>query len=350
MPAVWLPVCLAAYLPDCLTEQGSTFNQDPRVKLAIRIGVTLAILVVVFLVVPWDQMAESLRRLPPGVWGLVLVGFVASHSLGITKWRRFVSAGRATLGVLDATLCYAAGLFANLCLPTIVGGDVLRMGLASRVTKRPEAALWGGIMDRVSDIVALALLVGAGGVLARGQLKGWTSQLLSVLLVATVLIVGLALPLLIRRPLRRWPRRFRRPIARSLLALRRMWRDPSVAIGGFALSIVMQSGLVLLNAWLGRELGIKVDLAVWFFAWPLAKIASLVPISLGGLAVREASLAVVLLPFGVPAAASIVASLVWQTVLISGGLLGGLVWLILSRWRHVPAGLHPERTAASVSE
>ncbi len=39
------------------------------------------------------------------------------------------------------------------------------------------------------------------------------------------------------------------------------------------------------------------------------------------------------LPFGVPAAVSVVCSLLWQSVLIAGGLLGGLVWLLLGRRR-----------------
>ena len=81
----------------------------------------------------------------------MLAGFIAGHLVGIVKWRRFVNVGRAGLRRLDAILCYSAGLFANLCLPSIVGGDLLRLGLASRLTKRPEAALWGGVMDRATD-------------------------------------------------------------------------------------------------------------------------------------------------------------------------------------------------------
>jgi hypothetical protein len=105
---------------------------------------------------------------------------------------------------------------------------------------------------------------------------------------------------------------------------------------GLGLSLAIQSGFVFANAWMGHAIGIEVPLAVWFLVWPLAKIASLAPISLGGLAVREASLAALLLPFGVPVARSVVCSLLWQTVLIAGGLLGGLVWLALSRVRHIP--------------
>jgi uncharacterized membrane protein YbhN (UPF0104 family) len=213
---------------------------------------------------------------------------------------------------------------------------VLRLGLAARFTRRPEAALWGGIVDRKSDLQALGILVTGGRVLAHRQLEGWLGEVLLVLLVVLGGVALLALPLVLRRPLHRWPRRLRRPIGRGLVGLRQLARRPGPAALGLALSLIIQSGFVLLNAWLGRSVGIEVDLAVWFLIWPLAKIARLLPISLGGLAVREASLAALLLPFGVPMARSVVCSLLWQTVLIAGGLLGGLVWLVLRRSRQLP--------------
>ena len=90
-------------------------------------------------------------------------------------------------------------------------------------------------------------------------------------------------------------------------------------------------------------------LPVWFMIWPLAKLASLLLISLGGLAVREASLAALLLPFGVPVARSVVCSLLWQTVLIAGGLLGGLTWLVLDRARHIPLRVAGESISIAAS-
>jgi glycosyltransferase 2 family protein len=65
--------------------------------------------------------------------------------------------------------------------------------------------------------------------------------------------------------------------------------------------------------------------------WPLSKLAALVPITLGGLGVREATLAALLVPFGVPPAVGVVAALLWQTVLITGGLFAGAVWWFLTR-------------------
>ncbi|MFV1986736.1 MAG: hypothetical protein ACC682_05625, partial [Gemmatimonadota bacterium] len=57
----------------------------------------------------------------------------------------------------------------------------------------------------------------------------------------------------------------------------------------------------------------------------------LLPVSLGGLGVRDATLGAALLPFGIPMATGVAVSLLWQTVLIAGGLLAGGVWIVLTR-------------------
>jgi hypothetical protein len=49
----------------------------------------------------------------------------------------------------------------------------------------------------------------------------------------------------------------------------------------------------------------------------------MLPVSLGGLGVRDAALTTLLVPFGVPAAFGLVASLAWNTVLIGGTVIAG---------------------------
>jgi uncharacterized membrane protein YbhN (UPF0104 family) len=102
----------------------------------------------------------------------------------------------------------------------------------------------------------------------------------------------------------------------------------------FALSLLIQSAFVLLNAWIGRSIGIHVPLAVWFLVWPLAKVAGLLPISLGGLGVRDATMGALLTTFGVTMASGVVASLIWQSVLIVGGLIAGGFWWTQRRRAH----------------
>jgi uncharacterized membrane protein YbhN (UPF0104 family) len=54
--------------------------------------------------------------------------------------------------------------------------------------------------------------------------------------------------------------------------------------------------------------------------------------------VREAALAALFAPFGVPAVLAVAVSLVFQVVIISGGLLGGLLSLLLGRRETPKAG------------
>jgi uncharacterized membrane protein YbhN (UPF0104 family) len=311
--------------------------QSPRargIRIALKILLSLAVLATLLLLLPWSEVKSAAVRLPGGVWFGVLGGFLAGHAIGVVKWRLMVNAGRAGLEARDATRCYAAGLFANLCLPSIVGGDVLRAALAGKTTGRPEAAVLGGIGDRLSDVMALALLMGVGGILARAELPGWGGAFLTAAILVGAGGAALLSPLLLRRPLSGWPARVRRPLGRTLVALRRMTRSPGTAARVFALSLIIQSAFVLLNAWIGRSIGINVPLAVWFLVWPLAKVAGLLPISLGGLGVRDATMGALLTTFGVAMASGVVASLIWQSVLIVGGLIAGGFWWTQRRRAH----------------
>ena len=44
-----------------------------------------------------------------------------------------------------------------------------------------------------------------------------------------------------------------------------------------------------------------------------------------------------------------VCSLLWQTVLIAGGLLGGITWLVLDRARHIPLRVAGESISIAAS-
>lgn len=314
-------------------------------KVAIKAAVSVAILLGVFVFVPLHQLREAVSRVDGRAWLVALLGFLAGHTLGVIKWRLLVNGGRPHLGLLTAARCYAAGLFANLCLPSIVGGDTVRAVLAARETRHPEATVLGGLADRVIDTATVAFMVALGAVLARHALPVWAVRLLAVTIGAGALAGTAGLVLAARLPIRRWPHRLRRPVGRGLVALRRLRRQPGIAVAALALSLVIQVSFVALGARLGASMGVSISFGAWLFAWSLAKLSGLVPISLGGLAVRDATLAALLVPFGVAAAYGVVVSLAWQSVLIAGGLISGAFWW-LQRPKVVGA---PRATLASLS-
>lgn len=86
----------------------------------------------------------------------------------------------------------------------------------------------------------------------------------------------------------------------------------------------VQAVFVQLNILLAEAAGVDVPAAAWFFAWPLAKLIATVPISLAGLGIREASLALLLAPLGGNSAQIVAVGLVWQTVLLVAGALSAI--------------------------
>lgn len=320
-------------------------------KLLFRFLVSAGLLALLLILLPAGEIWESVRSFDPWVWLCVLAGFLAGHRLGVEKWRLLLRTGGAPLPSGQAVTCYASGLFANLYLPTIVGGDVLRATLASRRTARTEAVVVGSLADRVVDVVGLGLLIAAGGLATGSAVEGRSGRALLVVMLAGLTLAATGAVVALRTPLRRWPRRLRRPVGRCLVAVRRLSRAPRPALAALGLSLAMQAGFVLLNAWIGRQIGIDVPLVAWFLVWPLAKIAGLLPVSIGGLGVRDAALGGLLVPLGIPMDLGVAASFVWESVLIVGGLLAGLVWRVsASRSEAQETGeeVAPGRTAEGV--
>jgi uncharacterized membrane protein YbhN (UPF0104 family) len=125
------------------------------------------------------------------------------------------------------------------------------------------------------------------------------------------------------------------------LALR-PWR----ALAALGMALLIQGMFVLLNAFLGATVGIHLPLVIWFIAWPLAKLSATLPISMGGLGVREAALAVFLGRFGTSVSSAVGLGLLWQTVLIAGGAIGGVFYFLTNRGFNK----REEIAATSVSE
>ena len=110
-----------------------------------------------------------------------------------------------------------------------------------------------------------------------------------------------------------------------------MIKDPKRTLGALAISLSIQSGFILLNAILGTACKIDLPLHIWFLAWPLAKLSAMLPISLGGLGVRETALAFLLLSFGIPFSKSVGLGLLWESVLVAGGVVGGLSYFLAKK-------------------
>ncbi len=299
--------------------------------MMLRIGGSILALFLLFHFLPLGEVWTTLRHLPAYLWLLILAGYLGAHVVAINKWRLMINVSGAGLSFRHAVRCYFSGLFGTLFLPSIVGGDFIRSGLAMRFGAGRAAIVLGSFLDRVLDFVALMLLAALGALLVRGALDPRTRHVfisLGVIIIVALAVLG---PLVFWFPARRFSFHIRRGIVRLRQAARPMRRRPQTVLAAFCLGLFVQGSFIWLTAQVANVSGLRLPFRAWLFAWPFAKLSAVIPITQGGIGVREAALAALLVPFGARAVKTVAVGLAWEAVIITGGLIAGLTAFLLGR-------------------
>jgi uncharacterized protein (TIRG00374 family) len=298
---------------------------------AFRVLVSICLLALLLINLPISDLWNTMRRIPILLWVLVVIAFITGHIIGVFKWRLFINLGTNKLPVLTAFRCYFAGLFSNFFLPSATGGDVVRAGLAIHFNGEKEAVIVGSVLDRFLDTSSLGLIILIGALFSRTSLNRGDWSILLILFVSIVIIIIATFVFLVLPIPNILPKKIIKFIERIKGVIKQLVRNPHRAILGFLLAVLIQSSFVILSAVLGKACNIDLPLHVWFFAWPLAKLAAMIPISLGGLGVREMALAALLDRFGVPLSQSVGLGLLWETIIVAGGGAGGIFYFLARR-------------------
>jgi glycosyltransferase 2 family protein len=286
-------------------------------RWVIRTVISVSVVAVLVTVASTDGLRQAFGEVRGTVWLASLAVFLAGHALNAAKYRWLLQDPHATLGL--CLRAHFAGLVANLGLPGVAGGDVVRATYLLPHGVATRAATVASVLDRLVDTATLGLLIGVGALVAgvppalstanigvRWPLIGAGAGALALGAVAVVLL--------------------KRKKGGSGLSLASLGHDIRGRAGALAAAVavtaVVQSAFVMTNVWMAADLGLDIGIAPWFVAWPLSKIIAILPISLGGIGVREAALVSLLAPFGAPSALVFASGLLWQGVLMASGLLG----------------------------
>jgi uncharacterized protein (TIRG00374 family) len=311
-------------------------QQDSRRGLFIFLRWVAALVVLAILLhfLPLAPLRAAIAQVPPSRFLAILLGYLLAHGLGIAKWRMVVNAAGAQLDFATSAQCYTGGLFGTLFLPSIIGGDVIRLAVGLRRSPKPAAVLAGNLVDRFLDVAAQAGLALVGlSLLSDSVPKQFEETVEDGLLWAAggAVVLFLTAILLRRRLLGGRSVRFRRRLARLRLAVRSVSRRRRVLVLGWLSGTLIQTVFLVLTTKTAMYCGLVLPLRVWLFAWPLAKLAAVLPLTQGGIGVREAALVGLLAPFGAPGHLVLAAGLLWEGVIILGGLIAGATAFLLRR-------------------
>jgi len=312
-------------------------NPKPKLwrRLAIKLGGSALILGALLYFLPFHQLWSTIKQIPPFLSLGLLGAYMALHLLGVTKWRLLINLAGADLTFPQAVRCYYLGLFGNNFLPSLVGGDFVRAGLAFRLSNKKTAIVLGSLIDRVQDVIGLLGVAAMGALLLPRALDPHSRRVFVgvgiLLLAAGALGVGVMFMI----PVRKLPLRIKRIMVQLRRGIRSVIKSRGRVALCFCIGMLLQTLQVAINYPLAEASGLHIPFYFWLFAWPLAKLSSLLPVTQGGIGVREVALVALLAPLGAPPVLTAAVGLVFEAITIVGGLIAGVIAFVMSRF---PAG------------
>jgi hypothetical protein len=272
------------------------------------------------------------------VWLLLALAiFLIQILVSSWRWGLLVRAQGITMPFSALLNSYLVATFFNNFLPSNIGGDVIRIGDSARRAGSTTLAAIVVLADRGIGLVGLGFVAAIGA-----SVTAWISPTMGPIgpgllwagLAGVVAVAGWAIlaPQGVGRllsPARRLhPEWFDERLERLHAAMARFRQAPDALAGGFCGSIGVQALLVLFYAAIAR--GLHMEVPLWHLAIvvPLSFVVLMLPISVNGLGLREATFVLYLSRLGVPAASATALSLTSYGLIALFSTSGAIAYLL----------------------
>ena len=296
---------------------------------------TLALYGLVFYWTDATAIARELSSTRLDLMALAVLLYMAGQAVSAWRWKVLLEPVRLQASYPRLLAFYFTGMFFNLFLPTIVGGDAVKALLLARDTKAPARSTMSVFMERNLGLFALSIVAVAAAAFAPPvEVLGLSIRSLTWLLAAgyaaaNVVLMSPVAYRLVDRVIAVTPLSRFRPRAGSLYEAIVPYKTAARAVSiGIALSFIHQAvviAVVFLNA---RALSLDVPLAAVAVFVPLVSLAGMAPISVNGLGVREALYILLFGRLGVPAETAVSLALLYLAVTVIASLPGGVAYLM----------------------
>ena len=299
----------------------------------IKLVVTALVVTVLLTSLDISQVTGLLGGTHIGPFLMAVALLAGSHMVVALVWRFLMDSVGVKVPVERSVRLYFAGLFLNNFFLGSVGGDSYRVFGVYRATGTGRATLAATLLERITGLVALSLLGTAAVLIQYDQLPP-AYRLLLLAVTGSTAVVGLAVMLapklvegLVRPFLRLTSGRLLERIEGVLEGMRRGARPGSIATA-LIVTIAAQGVRIWTHWWCAAALGIDVDPGDLFVAIPLVAVAAGLPISVGGLGVREGSGVLLLAPLGIAEPEAVAMEFLAYLVGVVTSLLGGFAFLL----------------------
>jgi len=267
------------------------------------------------------------------LWWLVaaVVAFTLSNLLGSLQWGMLLRDRGIRLPLRRVAGYYFVGLFFNNFLIGYVGGDAFRVFDVARASGNPAGAMSAVLFDRLIGFATLTSLA----VVAALSWHSATGQVVSLaLLVAVFLLWVLVLLFFFSRKVaqpvvylfnRVLPLGFKSRARHVYSQVNDYRRNPMLLAEVLGISLLVQGLRIGVHYFAALSLGVRVSFSLFLVFVPIIALLSSLPVSIGGIGVREQSGVLLFSRVGVAEPAALAMQFLAYVVGVVATVPGGVI-------------------------
>ncbi len=269
----------------------------------------------------------------------LLLASASLHIFGIwissLRWQILLKTQQINISILFLISSFLIGSFFNNILPTSIGGDVFRsIDVANRAKVSVGKSATIVVVDRFTGVLTAAVYAVIALLLGFTRV-GSTSYIIPVVaFFAVCILLGFLIlnPSILRLERLVEKIKFLKKIRENLKEVYHTFQSfkqykPALfkaMLCSFALQLAVIASYYLAS----RALGINLSFASFIFIVPIVSFISMLPISIGGMGVRENSIVFLMAALGAPRDLSAMTSLIIFAIILAIGLTGAIVYIV----------------------
>lgn len=261
-----------------------------------------------------SKILDNLQLLPLWAWFAALFTYLIAQILSSLRWQ-LIAQSLGLHGTFSHYLdLYFLGMYFNLFLPTGMGGDAIKSYHLGKHHSNHLNAAYSILFDRLTGLCALLMIC---------AFALWHVTLdkdLNTLIIAAIAlsVSGLLFaPVLLKLIQKLLPK-----LSAWISPLQQLYHSPKRLILIFLMALIIQMIGIALVIGLGTLLTIQLDWSFYIVSWTLITIATLLPISINGLGIREAGFVYLFQMQQIPSEQAITLSLLTFIIPLLASLFG----------------------------
>jgi uncharacterized protein (TIRG00374 family) len=299
----------------------------------VKAGISLGLIALLLYHANLENASGQLANLHLGWLGLAVLIKGTGILAGVIRWKILLGGQDIHLKTTNLGGAYLIGRFFGAFLPSTIGLDVYRTYYTSVRTRKVAKCVAVTVVEKVIGLFALSGLALAAIPFGMRMLPEKALWLLGLAMcapigVSAILLLWPGLFLRIAALLRKRERKISGALARMSEAVGTFGRQRGRLAVATLWGFVVHAGTISMYSATARAVGVTIPATEILFVGPLMVAATLVPLSIAGIGLREGSYVFFLAAVGVPTEQAVLLAFLGFLAGEVYSLAGGGVWAL----------------------